>query len=153
MAESGLWGQFWFSAAVTAKDARYVSFKENINTTQWAMMHGSKKDVFKGHCLRMQSLGRSEQGPKRERKAHLAALEAIYLGFASDHNMSANKFYLPDSKKEVLFNQGRFDKTHFTISSEKFQVIEQDKKYHLFNILCRVPTETYWVHIVGISLP
>ncbi len=47
MVESGLGGQFWFSAMMAAKDARNATFKERISTTQWMLMHGRKRDVSK----------------------------------------------------------------------------------------------------------
>ncbi len=42
MIESGLGGQFWFSAMMAAKDARNATFKERIGTTPWMLMHISK---------------------------------------------------------------------------------------------------------------
>jgi hypothetical protein len=45
MVESGPKGQFWFSTAMAAKDARNVTYKERIRMTPWEMMHGSKKDI------------------------------------------------------------------------------------------------------------
>ncbi len=41
MVESGLGGQFWFSAAMAAKDVRIVTYKERMRMTPWEMMHGS----------------------------------------------------------------------------------------------------------------
>ena len=47
MVESGLGGQFWFSAMMAAKDARNATYKERIQTTPWMLMHGKKRDVSK----------------------------------------------------------------------------------------------------------
>ncbi len=45
--ESGLGGQFWFSAMMAARDARNATYKERIGTTPWVLMHGTKRDVSK----------------------------------------------------------------------------------------------------------
>jgi hypothetical protein len=47
MVESGLGGQYWFSAMMAAKDARNATYKERIGTTPWMLMHGTKRDVSK----------------------------------------------------------------------------------------------------------
>ena len=39
MSESGLGGQFWFSAAIAGKDARNVMYKQRIKTTPWMLIH------------------------------------------------------------------------------------------------------------------
>ena len=51
MVESGLGGQFWFSAMMAAKDARNATYKERIQTTPWMLMHGKKRDVSKFRAL------------------------------------------------------------------------------------------------------
>ncbi len=45
MVESGLGGRFWFKSAVTGCEARNVTYKAQIGTTPWKLMHGEKKDV------------------------------------------------------------------------------------------------------------
>ena len=47
---------------------------------------------------------------RREKGKHTpCAVQAIHLGFASDCNMSAYKFYIPSSGKCIVSNQARFD--------------------------------------------
>jgi hypothetical protein len=56
---------------------------------------------------------------------HIArAVEAIYLCFTTDHNMSAYKFFIPEGRKLMLCNQARFDELLF--SFRKQSIIEQD---------------------------
>ncbi len=51
---------------------------------------------------------------RREKGKHThRAVEAIHLGFASDCNMSAYKFYIPSSGKCIVSNQARFDEESF----------------------------------------
>jgi hypothetical protein len=40
-------GQFWFSAAMAAKDARNVTYKERIKMTPYMRLYGKKKDIAK----------------------------------------------------------------------------------------------------------
>ncbi len=47
MVESGLRGQFWFSTAMAAKDARNVTYKELIKMTPYMRLYGKKKDIAK----------------------------------------------------------------------------------------------------------
>ena len=93
MVESGLGGQFWFSAALAANDARNVTYKEHIRMTPWEIMYGSKKNVsdyLAFGCLSYVYMNKDRRGNGK----HLSqALNAIHLGFASDHNMSAHKIY------------------------------------------------------------
>jgi hypothetical protein len=71
------------------------------------------------------------------------SVKAINLSFATDHNMSAYKFYMLDTNKLLLSNQGRFDETLFPFRTES--IIAQDKEDHLTNILRRVPSGATWV--------
>jgi hypothetical protein len=51
---------------------------------------------------------------RREKGKHTPrAVEAIHIGFASDCNMSAYKFYIPSSRKCIVSNQARFDEESF----------------------------------------
>ncbi len=90
MMESGLGGQFWFSAALNAKDAYNVTYKDQtcMTLSQWEMMYGSKKDIsgFRAfRCLSYVHINNDRRG----NGMHLPlAVKAIYLGFASDNNMS-----------------------------------------------------------------
>ncbi len=74
---------------------------------------------------------------RRGNGKHLSrVIKAINLGFATDQNRSAYKFYVPETRKFLLLNQARYDKTFFSYSTAK--IIEQDKNDHLTNILCQV---------------
>jgi hypothetical protein len=81
MVESGLGGQFWFSAALAAKDACNVTYKERICKTPWEMMYGSKKNVSDYRafgCLSYMYMTKD----RRENGKHLSrASKAIHLGF------------------------------------------------------------------------
>ncbi len=105
MVESGLGGQFWFSAALAAKDARNVTYKERIRKTPWEIMYGSKKNVSDYRafgCLSYVYMNKDRRGNGK----HLSlASKAIHLGFASDHNMSAHKFYCFETKKLIMSNE------------------------------------------------
>ena len=81
---------------------------------------------------------------RRARGKHVArAVEAIYLGFATDHNMSAYKFFIPEGRKLMLCNQARFDELIFPL--RKQSIIEQDKDDHRTNILTRDAAGSKWV--------
>jgi hypothetical protein len=71
------------------------------------------------------------------------SVKAINLGFATGLNTSEYKFYILDTKKLLLSNQGRCDETLFPIRTES--IIEQNKEDHLTNILWRVPLGATWV--------
>ena len=47
MAESGLGGQFWFSATMHWVNCRNATFMELRGTTQLEKLYGRKKDVFR----------------------------------------------------------------------------------------------------------
>ena len=143
MVESGLGGQFWFSAMMAAKDARNATYKERIKTTPWMFMHGEKRDVskFRAFGCRAYIYLNDE---RRGKGKHIArAVEAINLGFATDHNMSAYKFFVPETRKLMLCNQAKFDELYFPYRNQK--IIVQDKEDHLTNILSRVPSGSKWV--------
>ena len=107
MVESGLGGQFWFSAMMAAKDARNATFKERIATTPWMMMHGRKRDVSKFRAFGCRAYIYLDEDRRRKGKHVPRAVEAINLGFATDHNMSAYKFYVPSTRKIMLCNQAK----------------------------------------------
>ena len=69
------------------------------------------------------------------------AVEAINLGFATDHNMSAYKFFVPETLKLMLCNQAKFDELYFPHSKQK--IIDQNKEDHLTNIL-RLEPSIFW---------
>jgi hypothetical protein len=88
----------------------------------------------------MYGMGIYEQGQKGN---IICAVNAISLGFATDHNLSTYKFYILDTKKLLLSNQGLFDETLFPFRTES--IIDQDKEEHPTNILRRVPSGATWV--------
>ncbi len=71
------------------------------------------------------------------------AVEAINLGFATDHNMGAYKFYVPSTRKIMLCNQARFDELFFPYRTR--EILERDKDDHRTNILGRVPSGSKWI--------
>jgi hypothetical protein len=138
MVESGLGGQFWFSAMMAAKDARNATFKERIATTPWMMMHGRKRDVSKFRAFGCRAYIYLDEDRRRKGKHVPRAVEAINLGFATDHNMSAYKFYVPSTRKIMLCNQAKFDELFFPYRTR--EILERDKDDHRTNILGRVPS-------------
>ena len=143
MVESGLGGSFWFSAMMAAKDARNATYKDRIKTTPWMLMHGTKRDVSKFRAFGCRAYVYLNE-ERRARGKHVArAFEAIYLGFATDHNMSAYKFFIPEGRKLMLCNQARFDELLFPF--RKQSIIEQDKDDHRTNILTRDAAGSKWV--------
>ena len=93
MVESGLGGQFWFSAAMAAKDARNVTYKERIRMTPYLSMYGKKKDISKFRAFGCQAYMYLNEERRGKGKHIPRAVEAINLGFASDHNISWYKLY------------------------------------------------------------
>ena len=77
MVESGLGGQFWFSAMMAAKDARNATFKERIATTPWMMMHGRKRDVSKFRAFGCRAYIYLDEDRRRKGKHVPRAVEAI----------------------------------------------------------------------------
>ncbi len=91
MVESGLGGQFWFSAAMAAKDARNVTYKERIQKTPHMLMYGAKKDISRFRAFGCQAYMYLSSDRRANGKHIHRAVEAINLGFATDHNMSGYK--------------------------------------------------------------
>jgi hypothetical protein len=115
MVESGLGGQFWFSVMMAAKDALNATYMEWIGTTTWMLMHGTKRDVSKFRAFGCRAYVYLNV-ERRERGKHVVrAIEAINLGFATDHNMTAYKFWIPAKRKLMLCNQGKFDELLFSL--------------------------------------
>lgn len=93
MVESGIGGQFWFSAALTAKDARNEIFKDHCKMNPWEML-----DTFNFRawgCKAWVYLNKDRRG---NGKHLLCTVEAINLGFATDHDMSTYKVFVPEGK-------------------------------------------------------
>jgi hypothetical protein len=70
-------------------------------------------------------------------------VEAINLGFATDHNISGYKLYIPSTRKVVISNQVLFDELNFPY--QKQSVIDQNKADSRTNILSRIPSGATWV--------
>ena len=75
--------------------------------------------------------------------AESAMYLSLDLWFATDHNMSAYKFYVPSTRKVMLCNQARFDELFFPYRSR--EILERDKDDHRTNILGRVPSGSKWI--------
>ena len=113
MAESGMAGRFWFSASIHGKNCRNVTFKQRLGTTPHAKMYGEKADVSKFRpfgCRAYVHLNKERRAPGKHTPR---AVEAIHLGFASDRNMSAYKFYIPSTGQLMYSNQAKFDEDFF----------------------------------------
>jgi hypothetical protein len=115
MAESGLAGRYWFSAVNhhDGKNCRNVTFKYRLGTTPYARIYGVKKDVSKFRPFGCRAYVHLNKDRREKGKHTPRAVEAIHLGFASDCNMSAYKFYIPLSGKCIISNQARFDEESF----------------------------------------
>jgi hypothetical protein len=85
MVELGLGGQFWFSAAMTAKDARNVTYKMCIKMTLYMRMYGKKKVRSKFRAFGCQAYMYLNEERRGKGKHITRAVEAINLGFAADH--------------------------------------------------------------------
>ncbi len=80
MVESGLGGQFWFSAAMAAKDTHNVTYKERIQLTLYMYMYRRKKDISKFRAFGCQAYMHLN-GELRGKGKHIPrAVEAINLG-------------------------------------------------------------------------
>ncbi len=66
MVESELGGQFWFSAAMAAKDARKVTYKERIQMTPHMLMYGAKKDISRFRAFGCQAYMYLPKGKRME---------------------------------------------------------------------------------------
>ena len=97
MAESGMAGRFWFSVSIHGNNCKNVTFKQRLGTTPHAKMYGEKADIsiFRPFgCRADVHLNKDLREPGKHTPR---AIEAIHLGFASDCNMSAYKFYIPST--------------------------------------------------------
>ena len=109
MAESGMGGQFWFSATMNGVNCRNATYKKRLGTTPHEKVYGTKKDVSKFRpfgCRVYMHLNKE----RREKGRHAPkGVEAINLGFATDCNTSGYKFYIEGTRKIITSNQGKFD--------------------------------------------
>jgi hypothetical protein len=143
MVESGLGGQFWFSAAMAAKDARNVTYKERIQITPYLYMYKTKKDISKFRVFGCQAYMYLNEERRGKGKHIPRAVEAINLGFATEHNISGYKLYIPSSRKIVISNEVLFDELRFPY--RKQAIIDQNNEDTQTNILSRVPSGAAWV--------
>jgi hypothetical protein len=72
-----------------------------------------------------------------------AGVEAINLGFATDHHMSGYKLFIPSTRKIMVSNEVKFDELKFPY--RKQSIIDQNKEDTQINILSQVPSEATWV--------
>jgi hypothetical protein len=71
-------------------------------------------------------------------------VEAIHLGFASDCNMSAYKFYFSSSGKCIASNQARFDEESFPYKIQDMISGKLDENNNL-KILSADKRHTRWI--------
>ena len=113
MAESGLGGQFWFSATMHYVNCRNTTYKERLGTTPHEKSYGKKKDVswFRSFGCR----GYMPQNKERWAKGRgaLRALEVLNLGLAIDCNTSGYKLLTEDTGNVLISDQAKFDETFF----------------------------------------
>ena len=90
MAESGMGGQFWFSATMSALNCRNATFKKRLGTTPHEKVNGIKKNVSKFRpfgCRVYMHLDLNKE--RREKGRHTTnGVEAINLGFATVNTKS-----------------------------------------------------------------
>ncbi len=74
------------------------------------------------------------------------SISGLRRNFATDHNMSAYKFYdVPSTRKIILCNQARFDDLFFPYRTR--EILERDKGDHRTNILGRVPSGSNFIEV------
>ena len=113
MAESGLGGQFWFSATMHGVNCRNATFKERLGTTPHEKLYGRKKDVsrFRPYgCRGYMHLNKERRGKGRGAPR---AVEVINLGLATNCNTSGYKLLVEETGKILISNEVRFDESFF----------------------------------------
>ncbi len=115
MAESGLGGQFWFSATIHGVNCGNATYKERLGTTPYEKLYGKKKDVS-----RFQPYGcRGYMHQKKELRAKgrgvPRAQAMLDLGLAINCNTSHGgyKLLIKETGKILISDQVRFDETFF----------------------------------------
>jgi hypothetical protein len=144
MSESGLAGKFWFSASTRAKNCRNVTFKHRLGTTPNTKMYGKKSDVSKFRpfeCRAYVHLIKERRAPDKHTPR---AVEAIYLGFASDCNMSAYTFYMPSTGQLMYSNQAKFDEELYPYRNQDMieGMLADD---HNVDILSQLQKDVKWI--------
>ena len=102
-----------FSASTHGKSCRNVTFKQRLGTTPHAKIYGEKADVSKFRPFGCRAYVHLNKDRREPGKHTPRAVEAIHLGFASDSNMSAYKFYIPSTGQLMYSNQAKFDENFF----------------------------------------
>ncbi len=103
------------------KSCQNVTFKQRLGTTPHVKMYGTKADVSKfrpfvctGKAYVHLNKDRREPGKHTPR-----AVEAIHLGFSSDSNMRAYKFYSFDWSVD-LFQSGKVRREFLPVSKQRY---------------------------------
>jgi hypothetical protein len=147
MVESGLGGQYWFSAAMAAKDAHNVWYKEHIRMIPYLYMYERKKDTSKFRAFGCQGSMYLNEERRGKGKHTPRAVEAINLGFATDHNISGYKLYIPSKLKIEISNEVQFDELRF--QNCKQAIIDQNYEDTQANILSRVLPGPRGFHMIN----
>jgi hypothetical protein len=90
---------------MAAKDTRIVPYKERIRMTPYLYMYGRKKDISKFRAFGCQAYMYLNEEQRGKGKHIPRAIEAINLGFATDHNISGYKLYISSTRKIVTSNE------------------------------------------------
>ena len=125
---------------MAAKDARNVTYKERIRMTPYLYMYGTKKDKSKFRAFGCQAYMYLNE-ERRGKGKHIP--RAVEAGFATDHNISGYKLYIPSSRNIVISNEVRFDELR--LPYHKQAIIDQNNEDTQTNILSRVPARATWV--------
>ena len=144
MAESGLGGRFWFSAATCGKDCRNVTYKERIKSTPCGFLYGEKKDVSKFRPFGCRGYMWLNKERREKGKTAPRAIEVINLGFASDLNTSAYKVYVEKTGQILTSNQLEFDEGLFPYRKEEM-ISRLDEGDSEIDILYKASTPIRWL--------
>jgi hypothetical protein len=116
---------------ITAMVAKDVTYKEHIKMTPYMRLYGKKKDRAKFRAFGCRAYVYLDDELKGKGK-YVPRVEAINLCFATDHNISGYKLYIPSTRKVMISNQVQFDELHFPY--RKQSVINQNKTESRTNI-------------------
>ncbi len=94
---------------MAAKDAHNVKYKERIRMTLYLYMYGRKKDISKFRAFCCQAYMYLYEQRRGKGKHIPRAVEAINLGFATDHIISGYKLYILLTRKLVISNEALLD--------------------------------------------
>ncbi len=125
IAESRLWGTFWFKAAGAGKDARNVTYKQLLGSMPYTCMFGEVKDVSRFRALVCMAWVHLNSERREKEKHTPRALNAIYLGF--ERNTSSWCFFIPERQTLWSTNQAKFDEHTFPFSLRSIYCDEAHK--------------------------